>query len=544
MSAVPKQAANDKSLGAKAAERSNSSQILEERQSQELVIAFMGAVGCGMPGVITTCETLLEKMQYRVVRIKLSDFIKQQLDKGNIPSDEDNLEDRYLAYQKGGNFLRQKFGTEVFGEYAINKIQRCKISINPESTESSKPVPRVAYLIDQIKHPDEAKLLRLVYRKLLYIIGVMSTFEHRKERLIEEGLKEPVAAEVMRRDRKEAEDFGQQLEKAFKCADYFIHNPQGNHKLVETQLSRFLELSHGHNGTTPTKHEYAMYVAHSTALKSGCLSRQVGAAITDVNGRLISSGANDVPRFGGGLYSEDSPIDHRCFKKGGKCENLEQKKVRKEGIRKGLLEKLPEIFPDQSIREKVTAAIEDIVNVTYTKSGIPDLIEFSRAVHAEMDAIVAVSRGGVGSTVGGSLYTTTFPCHNCARHIIAAGIRRVYYIEPYEKSLAPSAHDDAIIVLDHDEEDDPNHPPQAKVKFIHFSGVAPNLYPNLFLRERGRKNDDGDLVYFDRIDGTQPRKIVKEYLDSYRAFESKIAGLFDQDFPPDEPILTTPKLLF
>ena len=51
-------------------------------------------------------------------------------------------------------------------------------------------------------------------------------------------------------------------------------------------------------------------------------------------------------------------------------------------------------------------------------------------------------------------------------------------------------------------------------------------------------------MYFDRIDGTQPRKIVKEYLDSYRAFESKIAGLFDQDFPPDEPILTTPKLLF
>ena len=46
--------------------------------------------------------------------------------------------------------------------------------------------------------------------------------------------------------------------------------------------------------------------------------------------------------------------------------------------------------------------------------------------------------------VGGTLYTTTFPCHNCTRHIVASGIAKVYYIEPYAKSLALELHNDAI----------------------------------------------------------------------------------------------------
>lgn len=57
---------------------SNSSSQLERRQSQELVLGFMGAVGCGLPAVITKCESLLRKLGYTVVRIKLSDFIRER----------------------------------------------------------------------------------------------------------------------------------------------------------------------------------------------------------------------------------------------------------------------------------------------------------------------------------------------------------------------------------------------------------------------------------------------------------------------------------
>ena len=55
-----------------------------------------------------------------------------------------------------------------------------------------------------------------------------------------------------------------------------------------------------------------MYSAKSAAGNSACLSRQVGASITDKKGDLISTGWNDVPKFGGNLYREGLPNDMRC----------------------------------------------------------------------------------------------------------------------------------------------------------------------------------------------------------------------------------------
>ena len=39
---------------------------LEKRASKEMVIAFMGAAGCGLPRVITECQHQLESLGYRV----------------------------------------------------------------------------------------------------------------------------------------------------------------------------------------------------------------------------------------------------------------------------------------------------------------------------------------------------------------------------------------------------------------------------------------------------------------------------------------------
>ena len=75
---------------------------------------------------------------------------------------------------------------------------------------------------------------------------------------------------------------------------------------------------------------------------------------------------------------------------------------------------------------------------------------------------------------GGTLYCTTFPCHMCARHIIAAGIHRVVYIEPYPKSRAKRLYKRAIQV-DEDRDADTD-----AVQFEAFVGVAPSRFIDIF----------------------------------------------------------------
>ena len=82
------------------------------------------------------------------------------------------------------------------------------------------------------------------------------------------------------------------------------------------------------------------------------------------------------------------------------------------------------------------------------------------------------------------MYVTTFPCHDCAKQIIATGLHRVVYIEPYTKSLAQEFYDKQIDV------DGSNASPYT-VKFEPFVGVAPRRYRELFAMGAARKDPAG-----------------------------------------------------
>jgi len=53
-----------------------------------------------------------------------------------------------------------------------------------------------------------------------------------------------------------------------------------------------------------------------------------------------------------------------------------------------------------------------------------------RTIHAEMNAILQCAKFGV-PTEGAEIYVTHFPCLQCSKAIIQAGIRKVYYGEDY-----------------------------------------------------------------------------------------------------------------
>src|SRR5205807_7486580 len=97
------------------------------------------------------------------------------------------------------------------------------------------------------------------------------------------------------------------------------------------------------------------------------------------------------------------------------------------------------------VDELVDLAFADDPEALMKGSHLVNSIEYFRAVHAEMAAIVDAARRGV-PICDAVLYTTTFPCHDCAKHIVAAGIQRVVFIEPYPKSLAPELYLDSIAV--------------------------------------------------------------------------------------------------
>jgi hypothetical protein len=133
------------------------------------------------------------------------------------------------------------------------------------------------------------------------------------------------------------------------------------------------------------------------------------------------------------------------------------------------------------------------------------LTEFTRAVHAEMDALMCAARTGF-KPIGATLYVTTFPCHGCAKHLVTAGVRRVVFIEPYPKSLAMELHHDAIYLQgateSKSEVDWTGKQPKRedKLQLAPFVGVAPRRYQDLFSRStwEGRraeiKDSSGKMV--------------------------------------------------
>jgi deoxycytidylate deaminase len=180
------------------------------------------------------------------------------------------------------------------------------------------------------------------------------------------------------------------------------------------------------------------------------------------NFEIISTGANDVPRFGGGLYWADDKDDERDYKRG-----FDSNAEYRDRMVSRIMKKVPAVKGSQIDEDSLKQGKELLKD-----TGLLDITEFGRAVHAEMEAILSCGRVGT-SPRGGTLFSTTFPCHNCAKHIVASGIKRVVYVEPYPKSQAEQLYDDSIDLSGDPKTND-------KVRFEPFAGVGPRRFMDLF----------------------------------------------------------------
>ena len=484
---------------------------IDERESQELVIALVGPVGSG----VTTSARLLKELLTADFGYVVADPFKQsdiimaeahRIGMANIPRSPLNI---YVdQMQTAGNSLREKFGSDYLAEKTIEQIVKFRTAKG--GMQGGKAVPgRRAYIIDSIKNVEELALLRKVYRETLCVFGVFAPDDIRRQRLVDAGALAADVKQVIERDLGEAGTFGQMTRKVFSLSDFFVCNDQKTEE-IRRKLRRFLDLIFDVNIHTPTRAEAAMYSADAAGAASACMSRQVGAAIVSASGELIAVGKNDVPKYGGGLYTEDDQSvwdgnsvqdnDNRCFKWGGcVCHN----EISRKGIMEGIVAR---ITSSTLLKRGVTP---DDVREALKGTDVDDLTEYSRSIHAEMEAILSVAREGKHSLVGATLFSTVYPCHGCARHIVAAGITNVIYIHPYSKSKAIKLHHDAITEV-------PNQP--NKVVFKQFDGVAPHNYLKSFGATRERKKDG---VFINKP-STTSTPIFKIPLDAQLDYESKV----------------------
>lgn len=493
--------------------------------SMELVIGLVGYAGAGCSTTAKRLSVLLQLQNYTLHIIKLSDLIERFFDLSlEPPSDDDmNAGDsrfrRACTLQDFGDEIRNSHHHHAVAALTIKEIIRARGEVPPGSQ-------RIAFILDSIKHVEEVHLLRNVYGSSFRLLAVHCDRKKRENRLIGavkeqkkySGVPSIEVLSYMDRDEKDQRyDHGQQVRDAFHLADFFLDNNLGSQdgSALTNDLERFVNLILGSGLIRPNKSERAMYHAYAAAFQSSCLSRQVGSALMASDGSILATGTNDVPRFGGGVYDEDSKPDNRCvaWEWNGNdetfvgCHNQRRKELLRRDIAAWLAEEftkdiaeaahpLPESGMDTAQRARQETEVS--IKALFAKSearmgempGIGSLIEYSRSIHSEMNTLFSAARNGM-PTVGTVLFCTTYPCHNCARHLVTAGVRSVYYIEPYVKSLAIELHYDAITTHSADGGVAEAGGQNDKMLLAPFTGVGPRLFQEVFKKDLELKAADG-----------------------------------------------------
>ncbi len=435
-------------------DRAASGLARDARDKPEIVIGLVAAVGTPLDIVQRRLSARLKTLGYSSDPIRLSDFIERfELGVPYRGNDEAKRIDSLMT--RGDKARTQTTRDDILALAAIADIR-------VRRRTAATPLPAHAFILRQLKRPEEVHLLRRTYGEGFVLVGVYCPRTEREKNLRNQAVSGKEIAALIERDEQEDILGGQALRKTFHLADLFVEVAQDPTR-GEDEIDRAVDSLFGVGFRTPSKSEIGMFHAFGASLRSAQLGRQVGAAILSASGELITVGANEVPRAGGGQYWEGDPRDARDHRYERDSTNEAQEEIVREILERTSLEW------DSATSKRRRELVADLMR-RLKSSRVMSLTEFGRAVHAEAEAIVSAARSGV-STRGGSLFCTTFPCHVCAKHIVAAGITTVTYIEPYPKSQALALHSDSVSI---------EEPEEGKVLFRPFVGVAPRLFPRLF----------------------------------------------------------------
>lgn len=503
---------------------------LSPAPAPELVIGVVAPAGARRDSLVKIIANELKEYNYQTEHIKLSDLIPLVPRYYDLKNEGELEPERTHSFMDAGNDIRQSADRgDALSIVAISEIRRKRDDMDDDNGDSGRPVKKhecKAYILDSLKHPDEIRTLRAVYGQGFLLLSGYSRREQRLENLASRialsrhdsrgaDQYKADAADIVKRDYNEEDiRLGQKVQSCFPMADLFVDldKPEGVQKGI---IERYFQIIFNHPYITPTKDEAGMFHAEAASWRSSDLSKQVGASICTDEGDVLALGANEVPKAFGGLYWEGDEGDGRDFQR-GKNEGNDQKRLIVSEIferlagEKGFSEKNKERL--EELKTKIMEGEED---PTLDNLQALNVIEYGRTVHAEMAALSDAAARGI-PVKGATMYVNTFPCHICARHIVAAGIKRVVYVEPYPKSLTGRLFNDSIVL-------EPQSEVANKVVFEAFTGVAPRAYRFSFVAPAKRKDKSGLPLDWRKSSASTK---MKRYVTSYLAMENHAISSF------------------
>ncbi len=296
-----------------------------------------------------------------------------------------------------------------------------------------------------------------------------------------------------------------------QLADYIKNNHDSDVNgffTREEQLMKLVSLIQQPGLITPSSAERSMQIANTAKFNSGCISRKVGAAITDSTYSLKSIGWNDVAKghtpcnlrsitdyFDNSAFI-DNNTHYSPFEKGIATETSSYKYKGKNpgNFKEAIGEFYKESFDKNKDELKGKNCSFCFKTVHNHFEGEANQVH-TRSLHAEENAMLQITKyGGIGSK-GGYLFTTASPCELCSKKAYQLGITKIFFIDPY-----PGIAVDQILRGGKD---------KTQPKLIPFYGAIGNAYYKLY---------DSFMSYKDEIAMTlevnPKQKISKEVINA------------------------------
>ncbi|MCA7014851.1 anti-phage dCTP deaminase [Dickeya dadantii] len=344
------------------------------------------------------------------------------------------------VYQSAGKSIRRigKVDAEYESkDFIPNSVFHLPETINRVIKSIRKVKNERAYVvIDAIRNPYEAKFFKDRYAAF-HLVSINAPDEHRTRYLQKlhkfspEQIKKIDDEESGKGDSEYKHLTNPNVKKCIEISDIHLFNPKNeydNNNVLKAQIAWYIALMQHPGLISPTSMERVMQVAYTVKLNSGCISRQVGAVVTDNNNSIKSVGWNDVAKgqIPCAMRSIDGLINDFHSETYSHYERNNERF--REKAREFYETFKPVIQQSNSFKGRnISYCFKDIHNSIDNKNNQVH----TRALHAEENAFLQLAKYGGAGIVGGKLYTTASPCELCAKKAYQLGISEVVFIDPY-----------------------------------------------------------------------------------------------------------------